>query len=426
MVEEVRVALFDIVTAISDAVDLVNPALVNHHFRVAYIASSLANELGLGREEKDRLLIAGMLHDIGALELRERIESLDFEFQNPYRHAEMGFLLLRDSEFLSDEAWLVRFHHVMWLDGEGSEFKGHKVPKGSHILHLSDRVAVLVKGGTDVLGQVDFVLRVVEEHKGSMFVPEFVDALKSLARKESFWLDIASPKLKEIVTRRRPASELELDLKALLTIGRILSRVIDFRSPFTATHTAGVASTAEALARAVGFSSREQVLMRLAGYLHDLGKLAVPAEILEKPGKLTQEEFNVIRSHTYHTYRTLENIPGLELVNIWGALHHERLDGTGYPFHLAADDLPLGSRIMAVADVFTALTEDRPYRKGMSPKEALRILEQMAKEGGLDPEVVLALKRNAEEIDQIRRQWQEQATKEFKALREGWAEGRPS
>jgi len=95
--------------------------------------------------------------------------------------------------------------------------------------------------------------------------------------------------------------------------------------------------------------------MEIAGYFHDLGKLRVPKEILEKPGKLSTEEFNIIKSHTYHTYRILSHIPNFETINWWASFHHERLNGSGYPFRINAFNFPLGSRIMAIADVFTLL-----------------------------------------------------------------------
>ena len=133
-----------------------------------------------------------------------------------------------------------------------------------------------------------------------------------------------------------------------------------------------------------------------------LGKLSVPAEILEKPAKLTEEEFCVVRGHAYFTDRILYPISALEMVRVWGALHHERLDGAGYPFHLRGSDIPVGSRIMAVADVFVALMEDRPYRKGMTRDEALAVLQTQATGGALDPEVIALLNRHFDDINSAR------------------------
>jgi HD-GYP domain-containing protein (c-di-GMP phosphodiesterase class II) len=158
--------------------------------------------------------------------------------------------------------------------------------------------------------------------------------------------------------------------------------------------------------------------MKVAGYLHDIGKLAVPPEILEKPAKLTKEEFMVIKSHTYYTYRVLEPIGQFEAANQWAAFHHEHLSGNGYPFHLKAQDLPLGSRIMAVADVFTALTEDRPYRRGMGPKETVSILNEDAVNSQLDHELVSVLRRHYDQIDGMRASAQRAASEEYVQYRD--------
>ena len=127
--------------------------------------------------------------------------------------------------------------------------------------------------------------------------------------------------------------------------------------------------------------------------MHDLGKLSVPEEILEKPGKLSPEEFRIIKKHTYYTYRILDVIPGFDEINRWASFHHEKLDGSGYPFRLHEENIPTGSRIMAVSDVFSALTEDRPYRMGLPRQRVVEILGQMSP-GGLDSQVVKNLVNN--------------------------------
>jgi HD-GYP domain-containing protein (c-di-GMP phosphodiesterase class II) len=153
--------------------------------------------------------------------------------------------------------------------------------------------------------------------------------------------------------------------------------------------------------------------MLIAGYLHDLGKIAVPSEILEKPSKLDIEEFNVMRSHTYYTYRVLNKIKALQTITEWAAFHHERLDGTGYPFRLKGNELSLGARIMAVADVFTASSEDRPYRSGMEKEKVINILKSMAKNNALCPNVTDVILRNFDAINSSRIVAQEKSQKDY-------------
>ena len=142
--------------------------------------------------------------------------------------------------------------------------------------------------------------------------------------------------------------------------------------------------------------------MKIAGYLHDLGKIVIPVSILEKAGPLDDNERMIMNSHTYFTYKILSSVKGLEDINNWASFHHEKLDGTGYPFHLKADQLDNMSRIMMIADIFTALREDRPYRKGLENIQAKNILAGMVKSGKIDKSIVEVLFSNYKLIDEIR------------------------
>lgn len=416
MIKEPSIPLFDLVTCLSDAMDLISPATVNHHKQVAYLAFNIANELCISKKSREDLALAGILHDVGMFSLKDRLDALDFQIEEPYEHAKLGYSLLKVYEPFSDVADLVRFHHVPWNGGAGVEFEGEEVPISSHILHLADRIAVLVDKQQEILGQIPDIRKKIEQQSGRMFMPEFVDAFKSLAQKDYFWLDVASPSIGSTLSRMVRLPTVELDIDGLLSFGKFICHGVDFRSRFTATHSSGVAATAESLARLVGFCDRECKMMRVAGYLHDLGKIAVPTEILEKPAKLTEAEFNIIKSHTFHTYRTLEAIGDLDTINTWASFHHERLDGSGYPFHHKGQDLSLGARIMAVADTFTAITEDRPYRKGMTTDNALRVLQQMADNSALDPSIVSSLKLYLNDIDSIRSNAQLAAVDDYQQL----------
>ena len=163
-----------------------------------------------------------------------------------------------------------------------------------------------------------------------------------------------------------------------------------------------MSSLLEALARLCGMSADECKMMRIAGYSHDLGKLTTPRAILEKPGKLTDEEFDRIKEHPYYTRLILMDVGGFEQIANWAGFHHEKLNGGGYPFHFGAEVLDRGSRIMAVADIFSAITEVRPYRAGMAPEEVRRVLDANVASGGICGEIVGVLNDHYEEIDALR------------------------
>lgn len=402
MIKQPLVPLSDMIMCLSDVVDLVSPAVANHHKQVAYIASTLGAELGLPAERQRELVLAGAVHDIGAISVRERMGALQFEVDTPSQHTELGYSLLKTFVPLVKVADLVRFHHTHWNQGNCAKAPCQPVSIGAHILHLADRVAALLNKQQEVLGQARAICDRIAEQSGRMFMPELVYAFTRLAEKEYFWLDVTSPTLGSILRRQLRSETLELDMDGLVDFAALLSRIIDFRSPFTATHSSGVAASAESLARLVGFSESECKMMRFAGCLHDLGKLAVPTEILEKPARLTEDEFNIVRRHTFYTYRALEHIDDISTVNCWASFHHERMDGKGYPFHIKGQDLLLGSRIMAVADVFTAITEDRPYREAMPNDRALQTLQQMADDSILDSHMVSLLKLHFDEINSLR------------------------
>jgi len=419
MIKEPHVPLFEMVMCLSNAMDLIDRTLVAHHKQVAYVALSIAAEMGLPLEEQNDLILAGLLHDIGALSLQDRLNTLQFEIENPYEHAELGYLLLKEYEPFSRMANLVRYHHTPWDERSSTIAEKEGVPIGSRILHLADRVSVLINKEKEVIGQIKGIRERIEKHAGKMFMPVLVDTFRGLSEKEYFWLDTVSPSLDLTLAHRSKLKTIEMDLERLLDLSRFFCHVIDFRSRFTSTHSSGVAAVAEALAGLIGFSERECSMMKIAGYLHDLGKLAVSKEILEKQERLTEDDVNVIKGHTFYTYRILETIRDMDVINTWASFHHERLDGKGYPFHHKGHDLSLGSRIMAVADVFTAITEDRPYRKAMSPDRALQVVHQMAENSALDTNVVAVLRLNFDRLNSIRMSAQAVASRDY----EEWGTG---
>jgi HD-GYP domain-containing protein (c-di-GMP phosphodiesterase class II) len=416
MTKELSIPIFDLILCLSQAVDYVSPLLNDHHKRVAYIAFKLGEELDLPLHKQKELAIAGALHDVGALSLKERIGLLQFEEERPHEHAQLGYSFLKTFNPFSEIATLVQFHHVPWEYGAGSEFEGKSVSTGSHILHLADRVAVLIEAKDEILKQVRGIIEKIDEVNDRLFMPELMEAFKGLASKEYFWLHLVSTTEGWRSIKDIDWESFELNDENLIELTNLFRRIIDFRSPYTATHSSGVAASAQAMSDLAGFSEDESKMMLIAGYIHDLGKLAVPKEILEKPGNLTREEFDVMRHHAYYTDRILRPISVCDVIRNWGALHHERLDGSGYPFHLSEKDLSLGSKIMAVADVFVALTEDRPYRKGMNQKESLGIIEKMAGNSALDSEVVSLLRRHFNDLNAVRIAAQEKSFSEYNRL----------
>ncbi|PLX19899.1 MAG: phosphohydrolase, partial [Candidatus Muiribacterium halophilum] len=413
--KELKASYLDIILAIAEAVDLVSPNVNKHHKQVAVIAWNLAKEMGLHDKDTMTLFIAALLHDCGsvAFTLDDRLKTLDFDFENPNRHAVIGYHLLKDFSPLKQVAEIIKYHNARWFEGSGREHNGEKVPVHSFLIHLADRIAVSIDLNKEVLCQVEEIRNKIIDGEGMIFMPEIVDAFKRVSNCEYFWFDATNPDnlIREIVLKYN--TDMIISEKELLYYAELFRRMIDFRSLFTSAHSIGVSVVATELAKKMGFSEGDVFLMKVAGLLHDIGKIAIPLEILEKPASLTKDEFNIIKTHVYHSYRMLEKIPGFHKINAWASLHHEKLNGTGYPFHYKVDKLALGSRIMAVADVFVAISEDRPYRDGMKEQQALNVLDSMEKADQIDSKVVKCLKEDYENINNLRKDAQKRIMEEF-------------
>lgn len=399
-----KVSLSDMIICLTRVMEWISPTIVSHQTRTAYIAHNIAKELGLSLELQYQLALAGMLHDIGTFSLKERTYFADYDTDPELIqiHAELGYQLLKNFQPFETVARLIRNHHQRWEHGRGFTNNGGAVSLYSQIILLAGMVDAAICGEREILGQVPEICAAVGKDAGAVFVPEYVEAFTRIAEREYFWFNLDSASINETVIDSLRHFNVELDISEMLDLSKVFSHLIDFQCHFTASHSSGVAGTAGALANLYSFSESGCQMMKVAGYLHDIGKLTIPPKILNKQGKLTAEEFNIIKKHPFWTYRALNNIRGLEEVNSWASLHHERIDSCGYPFRYKGPELPLGSRIIAVADVFTALTEDRPYRKGMKNRDVQNLLQEMVQSRGLDNGVVTMLFNNYQRIDESR------------------------
>jgi HD-GYP domain-containing protein (c-di-GMP phosphodiesterase class II) len=155
---------------------------------------------------------------------------------------------------------------------------------------------------------------------------------------------------------------------------KTLTRALDERDPYTRMHSYRVSVFASHIARHLGLSRGEQRLIRIAGELHDIGKIGVPEAILQKPGKLTDEEFDVMKQHTNQGTKILDPLIDLDTIILGVRFHHEKLNGRGYPDGLTDEEIPRIARILAVSDIWDALTSNRPYRDAMSIEKARAIM----------------------------------------------------
>lgn len=180
----------------------------------------------------------------------------------------------------------------------------------------------------------------------------------------------------------------EVRSREIKDIINIFSNIIEYKSSFTIKHSRNLAKKIEVMADYYEKNTDEKVKLIIAASLHDIGKLTIPNEILNKPGKLTDQEYEIIKKHPYYTRIFLESARGFKEITEWASNHHEKLDGSGYPRGLKGDKLDFNSRLMSCLDIYQALTENRPYREKFSHKKSMNILRDMGKEGLIDKDIV--------------------------------------
>ncbi|WP_322990911.1 HD domain-containing phosphohydrolase [Hoeflea sp.] len=274
-------------------------------------------------------------------------------------------------------------------DGSGLPLglKHQEIPAIANIALLAQVVDVFYTEN-----DAETALKEVSARSGSWFDPALVTAFSSAQRSTDFWPVLTSHDLAAQVFAMKPAQQSgSVDEDFLDDIAAAFADVVDAKSPFTADHSNRVTLYTDMIAEEMGLGQAHRRWLRRAALLHDLGKLAVSNQILDKPGKLDEAEWVAIKSHPGHSEAILARVSAFADIAPIAAAHHERLDGKGYPYGLAGEAICLEARILTVADVFDALSAERPYRAAMPIAKALAILDHDAGTA-FDPDCIAALK----------------------------------
>jgi len=404
-----------LLSALAKAMNLINPDMENHHQETAYLAYQIGMEMGLNTEDLHLIASAALLHDVGTIVMPQRENLAEIE-SHRREIAQIGAEMIRDLEPFEMIANIIELCQNGWR--ENVEFAKTKACRRAvhgnieqcidvaECIHLADVISALWDEEGEILNQVPMIREAVEAGRGTEFSDKAVDAFQRVSQREFVWMDfVLNPTFLMFFT----GDMHDLSLKETVELTQLMSRIIDFRSSFTAMHSAGVAASAKELARLAGMNEEDCMKMEIAGNLHDVGKLRVPNEILEKPGKLTEEEFNKVKEHPYYTRLILMDIEGFEEIADWAGFHHEKLNGKGYPFHFDSDFLSLGSRIMTVADIFSAITEERPYRKPMDREQAMKVMWENVERGEICRDIVQLLEDNYDAVNDARKKKSQEA-----------------
>ena len=383
-----------LVAACSYALDCVETELVHvpsrHAKRVAYMSVCVAEQLGICGKDLQDLAVYALLHDNALTQyIQEELHSNLTDMKEMPRigvHCSIGEENIQGFPFHTNVKNVILYHHEN-ADGSGPfGKKSEEVPLFSRIIHLCDLLDQACCRKAFTTETWEWAKDVLQRIRGTMVDEECAEALERIFSEEYF-LSLGG-NFEASLWNKVPRQKQELDFSQIKKLAGFFAKIVDYKSPFTSTHSIGVAERAEKLSRYMGFDEETVQKMYLAGALHDIGKVAVGNEILEKPDRLTDAEFAVMKHHAAYTYNILSEIDDFEEIRDFAAFHHERLDGTGYPFGKDASELNVQERMMACIDIYQALTESRPYKKGMSHERACEILKNMADKGWLDMDII--------------------------------------
>jgi HD-GYP domain-containing protein (c-di-GMP phosphodiesterase class II) len=350
------------------------------------------------QEERAFMFDLGLLHDIGVSSTRvHRNLVTEFDWPEAWRHCRAGHDLLEDFPPLAAMAGPILHHHTSWTQLQEQSVNAD-MARRSNLILLTDRVDAMAApfhADKTLLAHAEAIRNVIRGHAGTYFSPELTELFLEASRTEAFWLH-QEPRAIDLYLRDQLSQTriVPLDNEELRKLALIFARIVDAKSPFTAKHSQGVARLARLLGELSGLDEDTCIKLEVAGLLHDLGKLRVADEILDKPDRLSSDERFVINTHTFETHQILSRIPGFEDITRWASHHHEEPDGSGYPCHISESRLSLQDRIMRVADIFQAMIQDRPYRRGLGPERVREFMRDMADAGRIDRTVADLLDAN--------------------------------
>lgn len=398
-----EIDIIGLLSAFSFALDCVEAELIhvtsNHGKRVAYMSVCMAEKMGVSDDALRDLAACALLHDNALTQyINEefysdisnidtlKVSSDDITPRQLGMHCIYGEKNLEKYPFKTGVKDVILYHHEE-ADGSGPfEKKWTEVPLFARIIHFSDMLDAFCKAQKFDEDVFNKAVHFIEKNKDKRFDSEVTKMFFDAFDKEEF-SRLGDEHIEEYFWEKVPCEKSFYSFDVLKDLADLFAKIIDYKSEFTSRHSLGVARTASKISEIMGYDKVICDKMYLAGALHDVGKIAIGNEILEKPARLTDEEFAKMKNHAGYTYMILSKVDGFEEIRDLAAFHHERLDGSGYPFGKRADELTTLQRIMACADIYQALTEKRPYKDGMDHDKACEILKDMADKNWIDKNI---------------------------------------
>lgn len=369
----------DLLARLSGAFDLAEGQDIGHSARVAQVADAIAKRMGLHSDVRERTRLVALLHDAGVA-VRDLPSSVAPEGGHTAAGAWVAELMGLDAEVQH----AIRCTHERW-DGAGRpfEFSMRQIPLESLLVSAAHWISDIVVPGAHPLRARATALASSPTQLSPAVGGEVAEALFEELRSDAIWMSLWQDDLPAAMVAE--SDEGEASPSIVVEIASGVGAVVDSA---TREHgrAANTATLARLLAGAMQLSEAETDAVEVAALLMDIGNLGVPRHILDKPAILSIDEMEAMRRHPGWSAQLIEQVPGLEVISTWVQSHHERPDGRGYPEMLERDEIPIPSRILAVADAYWALRAARPYRQALSHKEAVGLIVDEAG-GQFDPDV---------------------------------------
>ena len=376
---------------VTKALDYVGVDDRSHGRRVGLMCHRVAHNLGWDRQTRHFILIAGMIHDCGVSSTATHQKLVDeMEWAGADDHCRRGAAFLRAFPPFAEYATVIRHHHARWSDLP--ESLDQRWREFANLVFLADRFDVVRAGflvhrrGHEILGARHGLTALLAPHVGTLFAPHLFAALEQAIRKDGFWIELEDEFLDYAIfeTLATWDHSVRLGFDDIVALGEMISHIVDAKSPFTHYHSLRVADLVFAVTGLLGFEAERRQMLRLAALLHDVGKLRTPDDILEKPGALSGDEHDIMLRHPLDSKVVLAALFPDTPIARWAAHHHEKLNGTGYPYGWSGEQIDTETRVLTVCDIFQALCQKRPYRGRLPMTEVVAIMARMAEAGEID------------------------------------------
>lgn len=392
--EGLSIDLGRVAHTVTKALDYVGVDDKSHGRRVGLVCHRISHYLGWDRETRHFMLIAGMIHDCGVSSTAIHQKLIDeMEWAGADDHCVRGAVFSRSFPPFAPYATVIRHHHDRWINLP--DHLDERTKELTNLVFLADRFDVVRaaflagRQSHDVLSARDYLTGQLAPHVGTLFSPRLFAALLEAVKKDGFWMELEDDFLDDAIFETLAYWDhwIDLGFDDIIALGEMISHIVDAKSPFTHYHSLRVADLTHTLTGLLNYAPQHRQLLRMAALLHDVGKLRTPDEILEKPGPLSASEHDLMLRHPLDSKVVLAALFPNTPIARWAAHHHEKLNGSGYPYGWSGDQIDTETRLLTICDIFQALCQKRPYRGHLPVEEVIKIMTRMQVNGEIDPDL---------------------------------------